>query len=82
MSDVFSWQTDGLDGITVRGGCQNIFFELEQANVVVHSRAVITSVVVFGVDKDVVGCERELVCVVVLEFVVLAEFTGDFLKLK
>jgi hypothetical protein len=33
-------------------------------------------------DEYVVGCERELVCVVVLEFVVLAEFTGDFLKSK
>ena len=82
VSDVFSWQTDGLDGITVRGCCQNIFFELEQANVVVHSCTVITSVVVFGVDEDVVGCEREFVFVVVLEFVVLAEFTGDFLKSK
>merc|ERR1719215_318285 len=72
------WQTDGLGGITVRGCCQNIFFELEQANVVVHFCTVIASVVVFGVDEDVVRCKRELVFVVVLEFVVLAEFTGNF----
>ena len=77
VSDVFVWQANGLDGVLVGSDGEDVLFEFEKANVVVHSSSVVGVVVVFRMDEDVFGVEGELVAEVVLRLVVFTEFASD-----
>ena len=80
VSDVLIWQANGLDRVFVWSGGEDVFFELEKADIVVHSRSIIGVVVVFWMDEDVFRVKRELVAGVVLPLVVFTEFTSNRLN--
>ena len=82
VSNVLGGQTDRLHGVLVGCSGEDVFAEFEKADVVVHSRAVVGGVVVFGVDVDVVRLQGELIRRVVLVLVVFAELSGDRLDLN